>query len=161
MGTPTLQGARGGAVIASAWATLLHMGVEGYTKSAKELFDIEQNFKDAIKETSGVRLLCDADLAVIPIVSDDPAVDIYGVATLLEKRGWNMFTSRDPPCMAVCVGERHGELLPLWLTDLRDSISQLRENPGVKIEGDAAVYGAAATLPPEVLAEVMRGYVDV
>merc|ERR1712110_1309529 len=103
-----------------------------------ELLDIEQRYKSAIQETKGVQLLCYADLAVIPITSEDPAIDIYCVATLLEKRGWNMFTSRDPPCMAVCVGERHGELLPLWLTDLRDSIAHLRENPGVKIEGDAA-----------------------
>ena len=31
----------------------------------------------------------------------------------------------------------------------------------VKVEGDAAVYGAAKLLPPEILADVMKGYIEV
>lgn len=159
--TPTIQGARGGAVMAQAWGTILHYGMDGYTKAIRHLYDIEQGFKKAVEETPGVRPLCNADLSVLPIASDEEGIDIYVVASLLEKRGWNMFTARDPPCMSVCFGERHGDLMQSWVEDLRDCLAEIRRNPGKKPEGDAAVYGAAKALPPDILGDVMRGYVDI
>ena len=36
-----------------------------------------------------------------------------------------------------------------------------RAHPSEKVEGEAAVYGAASVLPDEVLCEAMRGYIDV
>lgn len=159
--TPTLQGARGGAVMAQAWGTMIHYGMDGYTTATRHLYDIEQGFKKAVEETPGVRPLCHSDLSVLPIASDEPGIDIYTVASLLESKGWNMFTARDPPCMSVCFGERHGDLMASWVADLRDSVEEIRRNPGKKPEGDAAVYGAAKALPPDILGDVMRGYCDV
>eukprot|EP00746_Dinoflagellata_sp_MGD_P161010 gnl/MRDRNA2_/MRDRNA2_88020_c0_seq1.p1 gnl/MRDRNA2_/MRDRNA2_88020_c0~~gnl/MRDRNA2_/MRDRNA2_88020_c0_seq1.p1 ORF type:complete len:540 (+),score=106.34 gnl/MRDRNA2_/MRDRNA2_88020_c0_seq1:72-1691(+) len=159
--TPTLQGARGGAVMAQAWGTLVHYGMDGYTKATRHLYDIEQSFKRAIEETPGIKALCHSDLAVFPMASDEPGIDIYVVASLLESKGWNMFTARDPPCMSVCFGERHGDLLESWVADLRGCLAEIRQNPGAKPTGDAAVYGAAKALPPDILGDVMRGYCDV
>eukprot|EP00747_Dinoflagellata_sp_TGD_P017652 gnl/TRDRNA2_/TRDRNA2_125961_c0_seq1.p1 gnl/TRDRNA2_/TRDRNA2_125961_c0~~gnl/TRDRNA2_/TRDRNA2_125961_c0_seq1.p1 ORF type:complete len:541 (-),score=80.59 gnl/TRDRNA2_/TRDRNA2_125961_c0_seq1:43-1665(-) len=159
--TPTLQGARSGATVAAAWATMVYIGTEGYSNSFAALYETEERFKTAVRETPGVSLLCESDLSVIPIVSNDPAIDIYALATELEKRGWSTFTARDPPCMGVCVGERHGELLESWVTDLKEGIAYLRAHPGTRPQGDAAVYGAATVLPPRVLQEVLRSYIDV
>lgn len=147
--------------MAQAWGTMLHFGMDGYTKATRHLYDIEEGFKKAVKETPGVKPLCNADLAVLPIASDEDGIDIYVVATLLEKRGWNMFTARDPPCMSVCFGERHGDLMQSWVADLRDCLAEIRRSPGMKPEGDSAVYGAAKALPPDVLGDVMKGYIDV
>ena len=55
-----------------------------------------------MRETEGVRLLVESDLAVVPIVSDAPGLNIYLVASMMEKRGWNMFTAQQPwvsPCL--------------------------------------------------------------
>jgi glutamate/tyrosine decarboxylase-like PLP-dependent enzyme len=45
--TPTLQGSRSGATIASAWATLMHMGDEGYEKVSRLLIDLIEWFPSA------------------------------------------------------------------------------------------------------------------
>ena len=35
-----MQGARSGATMAAAWATLMHMGTDGYAKAVRGLHDI-------------------------------------------------------------------------------------------------------------------------
>ena len=45
--------------------------------------------------------------------------------------------------------------------DLRSSLDFLLANPDTKPEGNAAVYGAAAAIPDELLDDILRGYVDV
>jgi len=63
--------------------------------------------------------------------------------------------------MSLCIGERHTDVLPMWIKDLRETVSELRANPNIKIEGDAAIYGAAEALPDAILSSVMRSYLDV
>jgi len=50
--TPTLQGARGGATMATAWATMLHIGADGYAKAAAELREVEQAIKTGIEKNA-------------------------------------------------------------------------------------------------------------
>ena len=47
-----------------------------------------------------------------------------------------------------------------FLTDLPESVEEVRANPGVST-GMAPVYGMAATLPAEVVREVLTGYLDM
>ena len=63
--------------------------------------------------------------------------------------------------MAICIGERHDEVLKVWESDLHDSLKELRANPDVKPEGDAGVYGTADLLPDQILDDVMKSYLDV
>ena len=192
--TPTLQGARSGATMAAAWATLLHMGESGYVAAFEKLNGIFEAVRAAVRATDGVRLLVDSQLAIVPICSDDPAnIDIYTVASEMSKRGWNMFTRYDsycslltdslvfsrflylltpllfphlftsaaPPAMAFCVGEQHHDLIDGWQADLAASVAHVRAHPGLKPEGDAAIYGTAEVLPEEILDSVVRSYLDV
>jgi hypothetical protein len=47
-----------------------------------------------------------------------------------------------------------------FLTDLADSVQEVRSDPGVST-GMAPVYGAAAALPAEVVRQVLAGYLDL
>ncbi|KAL1512147.1 hypothetical protein AB1Y20_005415 [Prymnesium parvum] len=155
------RGARSGATMASAWATLMYMGKDGYMKATLGLHAIFEQVRQAVRETDGVRLLVDSDLAVVPIASDSAEINIYAVASMMERRGWNMFTAQKPPAMSFCIGEQHKHLIPKWAADLKESVAAVRADPGLKIEGDAAVYGAIDNLPAEVLDSVARSYLDV
>ena len=105
--------------------------------------------------------MCDADLSIVPIMADEEGLNIFSLAGLLDKRGWNMFTSSKPPCMSVCIGERHSEVLEYWVTDLKECIAQLRADPSIQPEGDGAIYGQVDTLPDNIIETVMRGFVDI
>ena len=47
-----------------------------------------------------------------------------------------------------------------FLADLAESVAEVRSNPGVST-GMAPVYGMAATLPAEVVHQVLTGYLDM
>jgi len=139
------------------------MGVDGYEKSVKRMHDLKCKVIKAVKsdQIPGLRLLCEPDLAVIPLASDE--FDIYCLATLLERKGWNMFTAQSPPCMSLCFGQQHcaPKVIDQWLADVKECVEHLRAHPETKPEGDSAVYGAAGSIPANILEKVMRSYVDV
>ena len=72
-----------------------------------------------------LQLLVEPDAAIVPIVAAPPssgatkAVDIYQVASVMEQKGWNMFTGQHPPVMSVCLGEQHLKTMDLMLKDLK------------------------------------------
>lgn len=157
--TPTLQGSRGGGVIAAAWATMMFYGLDGYTAISTKLHELKRRFEKEIVSTPGLRLGVESDCAVIPLTSD--VFDIYAMATLMEKRGWSVFTSQNPPMMQVCYGEQHFRVIDEWVKDLKECADYLMKNPNVEVVGEAAVYGAAKVLPNEILADVLRSYIEV
>ena len=69
------------------------------------------------------------------------------------KRGWNLFTSRNPTCISVCIGEQHtnARLLAAWLDDLRESAAACREASQTKQRDSAnAAEGEAAEQQTQV-----------
>ena len=158
-----MQGSRSGAMMAVAWGTLLHMGKSGYMASARLLHSIHQDVVKAVEKTAGVHHLCESNLAIVPIAADKgSSLDIFTVASELEKKGWNMFTAQNPPTMSVCIGARFcGDLQAAWVKDLQETVAYCLANPGLKTEGDAAVYGAAKALPDNILQDVLRSYCDI
>jgi len=159
--TTTLQGSRPGGVVAQAWGTMLHVGDDGYRRSARQLHGVMENVRRIVAATPPLKLLVDFDCCCVPIASTDPLVGVYQVASVLEKKGWNMFTGQNPPVMTLCIGEQHLQVLPRWAADLKAAVAHVKANPGLKIDGAAAVYGAASTAPDEVLDGLLRSYCDI
>ena len=158
--TPTLQGSRGGAVMAVAWATLLHMGEDGYRKSANEITDAHEAVKAAVRTIPGLSLCGDSTCAVVPLCGAN-GLNVYAFATLMEQRGWGVFTGQKPATCSIPIGDHTPELLPGLIKDLRACAEYLTAHPEFKPSGNAAVYGAAASIPDAVLEAVLRGYIDV
>lgn len=157
--TNTLQGARGGAVVAQAWATMLHTGHEGYAAMAREHAEVYQKYQEAVSRVPGLRVLCPVHASIVPIASD--TYNIYSVASLMSDLGWNLFTGQMPPVMSVCLGESHGSLLSSFEADLRSAVKTLDVEPDFKPKGQAAVYGAMSTTPSALLDRIMRNYADL
>lgn len=160
--TPTLQGSRSGAIIAQAWATVLGVGDDGYAKMARDTVKLMRAVADAVAEIPELELLVEPDAAITPIVATKASgVSIYSVASVLEKKGWNMFTGQHPAVMSVCLGENHNKVIGDWVADLKAAVAHVKAHPGEKLEGQCAVYGAAAAIPDELLDTILRSYVDI
>ena len=157
--TPTLQGSRSGATIAAAWATIVHLGDDGYARMARDITACHTKIKANVRAMAPLRLCCDADATVVPICSD--GINVYALASLLEERGWGVFTGQKPPTLTIPVGEQTPAYVDDLLADLRECLAYLIAHPECKASGNAAVYGAAAKMPSELLETILRGYVDI
>lgn len=157
--TPTMQGARGGAVIAQAWATMLSFGQAGYEHFAAEIHKSHIRCQEIVNSIPGLFVLCKCHSCIVPVGSNK--YNIYAVASVLEEKGWNLATGQNPPYLGICIGERHSQILDSFEEDLRSTVAFLDGNPSYKPAGAAAVYGAMSTTPTAILEEVVKRYVDM
>jgi glutamate/tyrosine decarboxylase-like PLP-dependent enzyme len=84
-------GTRPGAPIAAAWATMTHLGVEGYLRLARRVLDATTTFRNGIDAIDGLRVTSDPDMSVFEFGAEpDSGIDIDAVCDVMDDRGWNL-----------------------------------------------------------------------
>ena len=158
--SPTFAGSRPGALSATCWAAMVSIGESGYTEAARRILATGARIRDGIAAISGLRVLGDP-LWVIAFAAED-GLDVYQVMENMGHRGWSLNGLQRPAAVHIAVTLRHTQpgVADRFLTDLAESVEEVRANPGVST-GMAPVYGMAASLPAEVVRQVLNGYLDL
>src|SRR6516165_5758476 len=158
--SPTFAGSRPGALSATCWAAMVSIGERGYRDAARRILETGAMIRDGIAQIPGVRVLGDP-LWVITFTTED-GLDVFQVLENMGKRGWSLNGLQRPPAVHIAVTLRH--TLPgvadRFLADLRESVEEVRANPGVST-GMAPVYGMAASLPEELVHAMLGVYLDL
>jgi sphinganine-1-phosphate aldolase len=158
--SPTFAGSRPGALSATCWAAMVSIGESGYLEAARRILDTGARIRDGIAAVPGLRVLGDP-LWVIAFAAGD-GLDVYQVMENMGRRGWSLNGLQRPAAVHIAVTLRH--TLPgvadRFLADLAESVAEVRANPGVST-GMAPMYGLAASLPADVVHQVLAGYLDM
>jgi glutamate/tyrosine decarboxylase-like PLP-dependent enzyme len=81
---------RSGGPIAAAWATMRHIGDDGYLELASRTLESARAIATAVSTVGGLRLLGDlGESTVVAFVSADPELDVFVLADELAARGWH------------------------------------------------------------------------
>ncbi|KAI6195567.1 hypothetical protein M3Y94_01002100 [Aphelenchoides besseyi] len=160
--TPTIAGSRAGLNIALTWATLLHFGHAAYKERAMKIVQSTRYLAAQIVHIRGIQLVGTPDVSIVAFRSNE--FNIYAVADLLQKRGWNLNSLQNPDGIHFCItyNQASQEVIDAFLTDLNIVCEEVRQLPdrGGKTE-TAVVYGMAGTLPDRSLIdEVAHAYLD-
>ncbi len=157
--SPTFAGSRPGALSATAWAAMLAMGEEGYMEATRRILAAADRLKAGIREIPGLKILGDP-LWVIAVASDD--LNIYQVMEEMAGRGWRLNGLHRPPAFHIALTLRHAEpgVVDRFLADLRAAAEHVAANPA-KQTGMAPIYGVAASAPPELVRQVLTGFIDL
>lgn len=157
--TPGFAGSRPGGLVASAWATTMAMGREGYVAATKQVLDAAKKVRAAIEAVPQLRVIGDP-LWVIAFTSDQ--VDVYRVLDEMTSRGWSLNGLQKPPAVHLCVTLRHAQpgVVESFAADLRASVAAVQNSPPSK-DGMAPVYGLASSLPFKgLVGDLLCSYVD-
>jgi len=122
-GSPGVAGARSAAPIATAWAALRHLGVDGYVDLARGLRATTDVFRaglDAIPELAPVG---DPIGPVLAFTSVAPDLDVEGVGAAMDARGWHLNRIVDPPGLHLMLSPAHAGVLDGLLADLRAAVA--------------------------------------
>lgn len=84
--TPNMAGTRPGGGIASAWAVVNYLGIEGYIKLVTDTMNYIRRFQNGINSINGLKVLGKPVMSVFAYSSDE--LNIYSIASGLEDRGW-------------------------------------------------------------------------
>lgn len=127
MTTPTVAGTRPGGAIASAWAVLHYLGVDGYRERTRRILNARTKVVAGIQEL-GLRVYGDPQLALVsfgPADGDD--LPIFSVWKTLHDRGWFSGVVTNPNGIHLMLSPSHEEVADAYLSDLRDAVDLARK----------------------------------
>ena len=112
-------GTRPGAPIAGAWATMTHLGADGYLRLARRVLDATTTFKAGIAGIDGLKVTSDPDMSVMEFGVDPDASaqpDMDGVCDFMDDRGWNL--DRQQGGLHLMVSPGHDRIAGAFVADL-------------------------------------------
>ncbi|MEM4398039.1 MAG: aspartate aminotransferase family protein, partial [Candidatus Woesearchaeota archaeon] len=157
-GSPTFAGSRAGAAIAGAWAVINYLGVEGYTKKADIIMKTTRKFIDGINSIEGLEVLGKPDVSIFSFHSKE--IDTYMIGQEMSKKDWSLDNLQLPPALHLMVTPAHEKIVDNFLENLKDIVTDLKNNPR-EADGMAAMYGAMASLlDPNMVIPFVQTFLD-
>jgi sphinganine-1-phosphate aldolase len=92
MVNPVIASTRSGGPIAAAYATLRHIGDDGYLALASSTWDAVRGLAAAVSTVDGLVLATEPRSTVVAFRSTDPALDLFVLGDELAARGWHVQT---------------------------------------------------------------------
>ena len=123
MTTPTSAGTRPGGAIASAWAVMHYLGVEGYREKARQVCETRERIGREVAQL-GLRVHGDPQLGLIAFGGDD--VDIFAVWGRMARRGWMSALLTEPRGIHLMLSPAHARVADAYLDDLRRALAEVR-----------------------------------
>lgn len=161
--SPGFAGSRSGALIATAWAALVHMGKDGYLAATKTMMGAARQFAKGVNKIQGLEVMGNPEMCVIAFKSTIPELNIYKVNDLLSARGWHLNALQRPAALHICFTAAHSSaIVKELLRDLEECVAGVIAHPDLDGEGMAPMYGMAATVPDRrIVGNFLVAYQDI
>ena len=140
--SPGMDGSRSGGLLAATWASMVHLGREGYQAYAKAIFETAATMQAAVRSHSELRILGNPTF-LFSFTSDE--FDIYHVNDFMRTRGWRFNGQQYPNAlhMAVTRPQTQPGVADSFAADLADGIVYAKEH-AAEAPASGAVYGGVA-----------------
>lgn len=125
--TDTFLGTRPAGPVASAWAVMRHLGIDGYREGARTIAETKRELIEGIEQIPGLQAIRPTDLSFLLYHSIDPEVDINAVADLMAERGWFVGRSVEPASIHLMLNPVHHKIIGRYLNDLGECVTRARE----------------------------------
>ncbi|GAA5853991.1 hypothetical protein JCM5353_001385 [Sporobolomyces roseus] len=169
--SPTIAGSRPGALLAAAWASLLYLGVDGYTESCREIVGAAQKIADGIrKDFPELYILGNPLVSVIAFGSRTEGkgnsrgcVPVYEVGDRMDKLGWHLNALQNPPAIHIACTKLTVPAVDDLLRDLRTAVDEVKEMDKAGGGSMVTLYGLGSGSPigPGLVEEMASRYMDV
>ncbi|GAB7360358.1 hypothetical protein MBLNU230_g8316t1 [Neophaeotheca triangularis] len=169
--SPSMAGSRPGALIAGCWASMMHVGENGYLDTCLKIVGAAKHLESALRTSPKLK----HSVAVVgkpvssvvafrsPATNADPAfaVNMYDVADGMSAKGWHLNALQDPPAIHVAVTLPIVSAVEDMIRDLEEVVEGLAGRAS-EAKGDAAaLYGVAGSLPDKsIVRELAGGFLD-
>jgi sphinganine-1-phosphate aldolase len=123
--SPGMQGTRSGAPMASAWAVMHHLGIEGYLRLTRIAIETRALLVDGIRAIPGLVVLGEPEAQLFAVAADPehlPAVDVFAVGDALAREGWYLDRQGPPDSLHATVSAGNAPVVEDLLADLREAV---------------------------------------
>ena len=130
--TTTIVGTRPGGAVAASWATLRHLGREGYRAIAHDLLAMIDRYRAGIAAIPGLHVMGDPHLSIVAVGSGQ--VDVFRIAELMSTKGWVPGLVQRPKGLHRMMSLLHAPSLEAYLGDLAWATERARDGTGSTIK---------------------------
>ncbi|CAI5448854.1 unnamed protein product [Caenorhabditis angaria] len=150
--TPTLSGGRDGGSVATAWATMLRKGRDGYMNACQRIIEGTRQLAYRLENLENIELKGSADVCIVAFGTTSSSdsehnknnnnIDIYNIVDRMVAKGWHVdpllspIAARVPITLSMC----EDGIIDAFIDDLRETIDLLRKS------GDLAKNGKTASM---------------
>jgi len=128
-GSATTAGTRPAAPIAAAWATIQHLGRDGYLAKARAVRDATRAFLAAIESLDELEVTGRPDMSVFEFSSREGQEAIGAIGDVMDDRGWHL--DRQQGGLHLMVSPGHRAVTGAFGDDLRDAVATRGASRGV------------------------------
>lgn len=121
-GTPAVPGARPAASIATAWAVIRYLGIEGYTEMTRQALQTASLIRDAIDAMPSLFVVGKPIGTTFAFAAN--TMDIHAVGDRLSAKGWHLDRNAEPPSLHMMVSPGHSRVADQFITDLRTAVAE-------------------------------------
>ena len=162
-GTSNMTGSRSGNTVSLTWATMRHLGIEGYQQQAQKIQRFVRQCKKGIDSIPGIFYCGEPDICIVAIASK--LFDIYLLSDRLKQKGWNLNVLQQPACFHICFTNCHtSESVEEFISVCRKQTALLRQevlqNPNTPPQS-SSIYGTTQkieTMAPGLVGQVIKDY---
>ena len=161
--SPSQPGSRSGGLIAQTWASLLHLGRNGYKVMTEKICSAAARLRAGISQIRGLQVLGSDVTMVVAWGSTDPLLDIYVVNDIMLTKGWHLSVLHTPAALHMCITPANLERVPELLSDLREAVDEAQNSNDEGISGGKApIYGLAGALPDrDLVGDILKDVQDL
>ena len=163
--TPMFAGSRSGAIVAACWATMVHIGRQGYIERTKKIISTARFIEEALRRIPHIFVFGKPEMSVIGFGSLD--FDIFHLSSALVQRGWNLNSLQFPASIHICCTLPHTQpgVAEALVRDVEESVCEIMKVPTAKVTGAGAMYGMAQALPDrsivsDIASHFLHSYYD-
>lgn len=172
--SPSMAGSRPGALIASSWATLMKMGVSGYTDSCRMIMEAAKRFESAIIEdpvlSPHLSIIGHPMASVVAFASRNVEIETYDIADSMDSRGWHLNALQSPQAIHCAFTVPTANAVNALIVDLTEVIKEIladikeRKSSGKQITKprgkSAALYGVGGSIENSAVSQFAEGFLD-
>ena len=130
---PTVLSSKTGGPLAGAWATMQHIGEEGYIEMVKGCQEATALCVAAIANIPELEVMGTPEINLVAIQSAHPAVNVFGISDFMAKRGWHIQVQLASSCGAealpLSINRANVAFIPELIDLLQEAVAAQLANP--------------------------------
>ncbi len=140
--SPGMQGSRPALPMATAWAILHHLGLEGYLRLAQLTLDTRVRLVEGIRAIDGLTVLGEPEAQLVAMSAApgwEDLVDVFAVGDALLARGWYVDRQKPPDSLHATVSAGNAPVIEDYLRDLSECVAEVG---GTRLADRSTTYAA-------------------
>lgn len=119
--TSGIQGSRSGAVVASAWSIIKHLGYSGFEALTNEVINIRKDYQSDLI-SFGCEILGEPKLSILSY--QHPKFNMHSVWKELRLKNWNLSHLAEPDAIQMMFTPPNKDKREIFINDLRNILSR-------------------------------------